>query len=81
MPNDDYIKIDWPIHYAEKNVSQCWSCKNCIGQKEFNTDLSGKLDIIPVLLPECRVTEKYMLFVYEMPCGHFEAIGRKNNAE
>ena len=74
MPNDYCVKRDLPIHYSENNVSQCWSCKNCIGQKEFNTDM------IPVLLPECRVTEKYMLFVYEMHCSRYEAIGGKNNA-
>lgn len=81
MPNNDYIKIDLPIHYSENNVSQCWLCKNCIGKKEFNADLKEKLDMVPVFLPECRVTEQYMLYVHEMPCPHLKVRGGKNNAE
>ena len=85
MPNDDYIKIDLPIHYAEKNVAQCWACKNCISQKEFRADMRKDIYIpskeTRVLLPECRVTEQYMTFVFELPCPHFEVIGRAKDAE
>lgn len=85
MTNDDYIKIDWPIHYAEKNVAQCWACKNCIGQKKFNAGILMESYITTaengVILPECRVADRYMLFVNELPCPYFEVVGRAKNVE
>lgn len=61
---------DIPIH-TENNVSQCWSCKNRVGE-----------DINPIRgikyrLPECRVTHRYMTKVYDYPCREFEAINKK----
>lgn len=75
MIHDNLIEIDLPLHYAEKNVAQCWACKNCIGKKEFRADMREDRYFSPketrVLLPECRVTDQYMTFVHELPCPHF----------
>ena len=54
-------------HYMQLNIHQCWNCSNKKDEKEFEID--GKT----LLLPECRVSDMYMTFVYDNPCGAFKS--------
>jgi len=62
------------LHYAENGVHQCWTCRNCVGQKEFlravvDADCIAREMIF--ILPECKVASQYMTWVAEFPCSKY----------
>ena len=63
-----------PMLYAEQNTHQCWTCKNRVGQVNYVISVMN-VDSIPsklaVLLPECRVADKGMLWVNDCPCSKY----------
>lgn len=72
MQKNDLI-ISEPIKYAENGVSQCWTCKNCVGRKEFwGKTFSG--DRMRFWLPECRVADMYMTYTSIIPCSKYEVM-------
>lgn len=71
--------------WTYNNCAQCWDCVNCVGQKKetlsnaiLNStlrNLHDKLTISEddfVLLPECRVADKYMTYVLRFPCEKWQ---------
>lgn len=72
------------LKYAENNIAQCWNCKNCVGHKETDIDTISAILIkncknaitanpfTKIILPECRVADQYMCFVYEKYCPYWE---------
>lgn len=65
-----------PLHYAEHGVYQCWTCTNCISSQNFyltvNTD-EGIDNKVLFLLPECKVTDQYMLYTASVPCEKYKS--------
>lgn len=62
------------LHYADNGVHQCWTCRNCVGQKEFLRFVADADSIdreMIFILPECKVTGKYMTWVAESPCSKY----------
>lgn len=63
-----------PIHYAERNAHQCWTCKNRVGQVKHTISIANT-DGIPsklgVLLPECKIAGSGMWWVNECPCPDY----------
>lgn len=66
-----------PMLYAEQNTHQCWTCNNRVGQVKYVISKMS-IDSIPskiaVLLPECRVSDKGMLWVNECPCPKYTCL-------
>ena len=60
------IKLNDLITYAEDGVHQCWSCENQCGIKPINTNIAN----FRVVLPECKIIEKYMIRVNN-PCPKY----------
>ena len=54
------------MRYTENNTSQCWGCRNRVGTGTATIHR----DVFE--LPECKVEDKYMLEVYELPCRRYE---------
>lgn len=75
------LRISEPIYYAENGVSQCWTCKRCIGKKEFIAKIlhSSENRYVKVFLPECELVECYMTYTMAIPCEKFEVIGKEND--
>jgi hypothetical protein len=75
------LVLSEPIKYAEAGVNQCWTCKHCVGQKEYTAGIPSLnyLGIFPVrvLLPECELVESYMTYTTAIPCEKFEVIGEE----
>lgn len=62
------------LHYAENGVHQCWTCRNCVGQKEFVWNVTDAESVdrkIIFVLPECKVADRYMTWVTQDPCSHY----------
>ncbi len=62
------------IVYANDGVHQCWTCQNCIGRSEYTClikDRRGFDHDMVVILPECKVADRYMTIVYETPCSKY----------
>lgn len=78
MENMDFL-LSEPIKYAENGVSQCWTCKNCVGHKEFRVRIYDPLEIryISVLFPECKIADLYMAYTTDVPCRKFEVIRKE----
>lgn len=55
------------------NVAQCWTCKNCVGQRRVYYNHKTK----SVDLPECKIADCYMQYVIRVPCDCYEHDGRK----
>jgi hypothetical protein len=53
-------------HWKENNVDQCWTCANLVGGAK--RDIGYGL----VILPECKVAERYMTEVYDRPCRAYK---------
>lgn len=70
------LRISEPIYYAQNGASQCWTCKHCVGQKEFIAEILDPLEkrYVKVLLPECKLVECYMTYTTAIPCKKFEVI-------
>ena len=58
--------------YMENGCDRCWSCKNRIGQSRDVDSPPGIDNLGIILLPECRVTGRYMTIVYDNPCRAYE---------
>lgn len=57
--------------WMENGCDQCWSCKNCVGHNKEAHILPGIPDPDAVLLPVCRVEDKYMTVVFDRPCRKY----------
>lgn len=60
--------------YTDRNVSQCWSCKNCVGSIDAEAVFNLGEKKRKVLLPECCVADMYITSVDYNPCPYY---GRK----
>ena len=73
------IDSRYKIHFAAgNNISQCWSCENCVEKQEVVRPIKD-VDLItryvPLYFPICRVTDHIMLWVYESRCPKFKDSG------
>lgn len=62
------------LHYAEDGVHQCWSCQNCVskGDAELHMhDVNFIQTTIKIMLPVCKYTDEYMLWVRSVPCEEY----------
>ena len=69
------------LHYAERNVHQCWTCKNCVGHYQHSMtirDTSCLERQINVVYPECKKFDVYLTHLYVSLCPYYE---RKENEE
>lgn len=73
------IRLPYPSKYADNGVYQCWICKNCIGSKEFDAEVTDVISTsvnshthTRILLPECRIADQYTLWVSQIPCSKFD---------
>jgi hypothetical protein len=57
--------------WMENGCDQCWSCENRIGESKGDHTFPGRENHEVVILPECRVTGKYMTEVYSNPCRKY----------
>lgn len=67
------------LHYAERNVHQCWTCKNCVGhcgEQMTVRDTDCLQRQIYVIYPECKLHNLYMTHLYVSLCPYYE---RKEN--
>lgn len=68
------------ILYTENGVHQCWTCKNNVGNCDQLLDILDYRSIptrITVILPQCKVADKYMFSVYQNPCSKYECAYNK----
>lgn len=62
------INIPNIICYAENGVHQCWSCANRCGITVVDTNIHG----ISVILPQCAISDQYMVAVNKIPCSSYK---------
>ena len=58
-------------HFCLNGTYQCWMCANCTGQKAFRNKVVGGDSTI--MLPYCKIMDRYMTNVYDNPCREFKA--------
>lgn len=58
--------------YTDWNVSQCWSCQNCVGSIEVEVVFNLFEEKKKVMLPECRGEDMYMTSVNYNPCHYYK---------
>ena len=64
--------------YTDMNVSQCWSCQNCVGSLEVEAVFNLGEKKKKVMLPERRGEDMYMTSVYNNPCKYYKRKEAKN---
>lgn len=75
------------IRYTDRNTEQCWSCKRRTGEGftgkeilEYEPSMNDVYATRPLfqiatlyeVAPECRITGKLMLNVYDEKCRYYE---------